>query len=96
VSIADRIIYQPPTEGDLRVEKTPVADARCENCGGSDIRRYPITWSRGPRMVTKCQDCYTTISLERPRPEEPWPPFRAVAYDWEVSAAERPSAKRAQ
>lgn len=91
MSLADRIIYQPPTEKDLKVEKTPVEGVTCERCGGTDIRRYPVTWSRGPRIVVKCQDCYTAVSVERPAPEDPWPPFRAVAYDWEVSAAERPS-----
>jgi hypothetical protein len=91
VSLADRIIYQPPTEKNLTVEKTPVEGLTCAACGSTDISRYPIAWSRGPRMVTKCQQCYTPVSVERPRPDEPWPPFRAVAYDWEVSSAERPS-----
>ncbi len=90
MSLADRIIYQPPTEGNL-TSRSGGQGVTCERCGGTDIRRYPITWSRGPRIVTKCQDCYTAVSVERPTAEEPWPPFRAVAYDWEVSAAERPS-----
>jgi hypothetical protein len=93
VSLADRIIYQPPTEERIYVEKTPVEGATCPSCQGTDVRRYPIAWSRGPRMVTKCQDCYTTLAIERPSLEDAWPPFRAVAYDWEVSAAERPNAQ---
>lgn len=92
MSLADRIIYERPTEPKLYVEKTPVPGATCPECGGEDVRRYPIGWSRGPRITTKCQDCYAVISVERPGPEDAWPPFRAVAYDWEVSAAERPNA----
>ena len=91
MSIADRIIYQRPTEPRLYVEKQPVPDTTCPQCGSTDIARYPVAWSRGPRMVTKCQQCYTSLAVERPTPEENWPPFRAVAYDWDVSAAERPS-----
>lgn len=93
MSIADRIIYQPPTEAKLYVTKTPVEGQVCPNCGSDDISRYPVAWSRGPRMVTKCQHCYTSLAIERPAPDENWPPFRAVAYDWEVSAAERPNAR---
>jgi hypothetical protein len=96
MSIADRIIYQPPTEARLYVKKTPVEGATCPNCASTNISRYPIAWSRGPRMVTKCQDCYTSLSVERPLLEDKWPPFRAVAYDWEVSAAERPNAPRSR
>lgn len=92
MSLADRIIYQPPGEdADLTIEKTPVDGVTCVKCGGTDIRRYPVTWSRGPRIVVKCQDCYTPVSVERPKADDPWPPFRAVAYDWDVSPAERPS-----
>jgi hypothetical protein len=92
VSIADRIIYQRPTEERLYVDKQVVEGATCPSCGGTDIRRYPIAAARGPRMTTKCQDCYTALSVERPRRDDAWPPFRAVAYDWDVSAAERPNA----
>lgn len=95
MSLADRIIYQPPTEDRLYVEKTPVPDTSCPSCGSTDVRRYPIAWSRGPRMVVKCQACYHTLAVERPTLEDAWPPFRAVAYDWEVSAAERPNASGA-
>lgn len=92
MSLADRIIYQPPgPDADMTIHKEAVEGITCEKCGGTDIRRYPITWSRGPRIVTKCQSCYTPVSVEKPGPEDPWPPFRAVAYDWDVSPAERPS-----
>lgn len=92
MSIADRIIYQPPTEERISVERPLLEGTVCPSCGSTDVRRYPIVWSRGPRMVTKCQACFTTLSVEEPKPEDAWPPFRAVAYDWEVSPAERPNA----
>jgi hypothetical protein len=91
VSLADRIIYQAPTEAQISVKREPVPGAVCPQCGGEDVRRYPIAWSRGPRIVTKCQTCFSALAVDRPAPEDAWPPFRAVAYDWEVSAAERPS-----
>jgi hypothetical protein len=92
VSLADRIIYERPEDPQLHVEKTPVSGVECPKCGSDDIRRYPIAWTRGPRIAVKCQACYEPVSIERPASDEPWPPFRAVAYDWDVSDAERPSA----
>jgi len=41
--------------------------------------------------VTKCQDCMTVLELEKPAFDDMWPPFRAAAYDWEASPAERAS-----
>jgi hypothetical protein len=93
VSLADRIIYQPPTEPQISVKRDLVPGAVCPKCGGHDVRRYPIAWTRGPRIVTKCQTCFTALSVDRPGPADSWPPFRAVAYDWEVSSAERPSVR---
>lgn len=93
MSLADRIIYERPTEAQLYVTKEPVAGVTCPECGSTDVRRYPIGASRGPRITVKCQDCYAALSVERPGPDDAWPPFRAVAYDWEVSAAERPSVR---
>jgi hypothetical protein len=93
VSIADRIIYQRPESPTISVVKTPVEGATCPKCGGDDVRRYPIAWCRGPRFVVKCQSCYESLSIDRPTPEEPWPPFRAATWDWDVSVAERPNAR---
>jgi len=44
-------------------------------------------------MVVKCQACFHQLAVEKPKDEDNWPPFRAVAYDWEPSPSERASAK---
>ena len=93
MSIADRIIYQRPEAPTISVVKTPVDDATCPSCGSDDIARYPIGWVRGPRIVVKCQSCYESLSVERPAPDDRWPPFRSVTADWDVSVAERPNAR---
>jgi hypothetical protein len=86
----DRLIYPRPTSQFLSVDKgPPLANASCSECGGADIRRYPIGWYKGPRIVVKCQDCFHSLAVERPGPDEPWPPFRASGYDWDVPLAER-------
>ena len=75
-----------PTEAYLHVARKPV-DATCPACASRDVRRYPVVAALGPRIVTKCQDCFHVLALDRPRPEDDWPPFRAVAYDWPSSRA---------
>ena len=89
----DRIVYPDPGRdaGPLVVEKTPVSDMVCPECGSTDVSRYPIAWFKGPRMVVKCQSCYHALSVERPKPEDRWPPFESVAYHWEASPSERAS-----
>jgi hypothetical protein len=91
MGINDRMIFTTPPRERLVVVKVPLEDASCPVCGGSDVRRYPIGWYKGPRMVVKCQECYHSISVERPSPADAWPPFRTVSYDWTASPAERPS-----
>jgi hypothetical protein len=87
----DGLVYPvPPT--DMVVARTPVPGAVCPECGSRDVRRYPVGWIRGPRIVVKCQDCLHTLSVDRPEPEDHWPPFRAATYDWEVAPSERASA----
>lgn len=86
----DRLIYMRPTKLELDASKGPIlANTTCPQCGGHDVRRYPVGWYKGPRMVVKCQDCYHTLEVQIPGPEDAWPPFRASAYDWEASPAER-------
>ncbi len=79
-------MYPNPTEAYIKVERVPV-DATCPACGGKDVRRYPVVAALGPRIVIKCQECFHVLSLERPKPEDNWPPFRALAYDWKASRA---------
>ncbi len=92
MGINDRMIFNTPPHGDLVVAKKPVEGVTCPQCGGSDVRRYPIGWFKGPRMVVKCQDCYHSLSVERPALEDAWPPFRSATYDWDASPAERAGA----
>jgi hypothetical protein len=91
MGINDRMIFQTPGADQMSVSKTPVADLTCPNCGSADIARYPIGFYKGPRMVTKCQACYHSLSVDRPALEDNWPPFRAATYDWDPSPAERAS-----
>jgi hypothetical protein len=85
----DRIVAPRPEEEQIFQARTLVADAVCPTCGSSDVRRYPIANHLGPRMAVKCQACLHILSVERPSIEDAWPPFRAVAYDWEPSLSER-------
>lgn len=87
----DRILYPRPTETQIYAERTPVGDEQCPSCSGADVRRYPIANHLGPRMTVTCQDCLHVLRVERPTPEDKWPPYRAVAYDWEPSLSERAS-----
>lgn len=86
-----RYTQQSPTDERVYVIRTEVPGTDCPDCGGTDVRRYPIANHHGPRMVTKCQDCFHVLALDRPTEEDNWPPFRAVTYDWEASPSERAS-----
>lgn len=90
-----RYTQQRPETERVYVERTPVPDAVCDQCGSTDVRRYPVACHWGARMVTKCQSCFHILALDRPTPEDNWPPFRSVAYDWEPSLAERASREQA-
>ena len=85
----DRIIAPRPEEEQIFLERVLVEGVTCPVCGSEDVRRYPIANHLGPRMATKCQACLHIISVERPTIDDAWPPFRAVAYDWEPSLSER-------
>lgn len=86
----DRILYPRPSEDRVYAVRAPV-DESCSACGGSDVRRYPIANHQGPRITVTCQDCLHVVRVERPAPDDKWPPYRAVAYDWEPSPSERAS-----
>ena len=94
MGINDRMIFSTPPADQMVVAKESV-EATCPECGSTNVARYPIGHFKGPRIVTKCQDCYHSLSVERPSPGDAWPPFRAATYDWEASPAERASADRA-
>jgi hypothetical protein len=89
MGVNDRMIFQTPGRDQMDVVKAPVVGLQCPACGSTDVARYPIGWYKGPRIVTKCQACYHSFSVDRPRPEDRWPPFRSVTYGWQPSAAER-------
>ena len=93
MAIGDRQIFTTPAPEDLFVRKLAVEGQSCPKCGSDDVRRYPVGDVKGPRMVVKCQACFHQLAVEKPKDEDNWPPFRAVAYDWEPSPSERASAK---
>lgn len=80
----DRLLFPRPESERVHVERTPV-EATCPSCGGSNIARYPVANYLGPRMVVKCQDCFTHLSVTRPEPEDNWPAWRSPARDWPAS-----------
>jgi hypothetical protein len=82
----ERLVFPPPAEQFISVDRVKVS-ATCPACGSDDVARYPIANYIGPRMVTRCQSCFEVLSLERPQPEDNWPPFRPAASDWEASRA---------
>ena len=88
MGINDRMIFMTPGQEEMTVSKEHVAETTCPRCGGDDVRRYPVGWVRGPRIVIKCQDCFHSLAVERPAPEDRWPPFRAATYAWKASRAE--------
>lgn len=94
MGINDRMVFPEPADEALVVEREPVEGAECPRCGGTDVRRYPIGWHRGPRMVVRCQDCLQSLAVERPGPEDCWPPFRSATYDWQASLSERAGAAK--
>jgi hypothetical protein len=85
----DRVLYPRPAEDRVHATRTPLADTSCPSCGGGHVSRYPIANHLGPRITITCQDCLHVLAIERPRAEDMWPPYRAVAYDWDPSPAER-------
>jgi hypothetical protein len=92
----DRLVFRSPDEEQVFLKRPLVEGAVCPACGSNDVRRYPVATEHAARMVTKCQACMEIIALERPSAEDMWPPYRAVAYDWPASPAERASRELAE
>jgi hypothetical protein len=89
----DGLVYPNPPR-DTVVERRPMDErTTCPECGSDDVRRYPVGWVRGPRIVVKCQACLHALSVERPTREDRWPPFRSATYGWDASPAERAAAR---
>jgi hypothetical protein len=82
----DRLVFPRPTEQFLSVTREETTET-CPRCGSDDVRRYPLADHIGPRIATKCQSCFHALSIERPKPEDNWPPFRPAAEDWPSSRA---------
>jgi hypothetical protein len=80
------VYYSRPTERYLSVERVPV-EGNCPDCRGQDIRRYPAFTAKGPRFVTKCQDCLALVAVEGPSLEDAHPPFCPMTRNWDASRA---------
>jgi hypothetical protein len=80
------VYYARPTERYLSVERVPVAGT-CDECGGTDVRRYAAFTARGPKFVHKCQSCFALLVEEEPNIDEAHPPFWPMTRDWTVSRA---------
>jgi predicted RNA-binding Zn-ribbon protein involved in translation (DUF1610 family) len=82
----DRLMPLPPEGERVSVERAAV-DLTCPKCGSTAVARYPIANYIGPRIVTKCQDCFHSLSVDVPTEEDRWPPWRAAARDWPSTRA---------
>ncbi|MFT3660747.1 MAG: hypothetical protein QM809_04950 [Gordonia sp. (in: high G+C Gram-positive bacteria)] len=86
MSGVDRLLFPPPAEDHVVVERKQT-DRVCPQCGSADVRRYPVANFIGPRMVTKCQDCFHHLSVDVPAEDDHWPPWRSPTIDWDGSRA---------
>lgn len=82
----DRMIFQRPQEETLAVERQKV-EGTCPECGSNSIARYPVANYIGPRIVTKCQDCFHHLAVDEPTAEDMWPPWQSPTRDWPASRA---------
>lgn len=80
----DRLLFPRPETERVSVARSPVS-SECPACGGSNVARYPVANYLGPRMVVKCQDCFTHLSVTRPDPGDNWPAWRSPTRDWPPS-----------
>jgi hypothetical protein len=76
----------PPPGDRVVVERKPV-DEECPRCGAREVARYPVANFIGPRIVTKCQACFYSLSVDIPTSEDQWPPWRSATGDWPASRA---------
>lgn len=84
MSGVDRLLFPTPSKPTVSVERVPV-EWVCPRCGSQDVRRYPVANYIGPRMVTKCQDCFQHLAVDVPTVEDHWPPWRSATIDWAAS-----------
>ncbi|GGJ60477.1 hypothetical protein GCM10010121_083860 [Streptomyces brasiliensis] len=87
----DRILYPHPDVDQVYADRPLVPNKVCPQCASTEVARYQIANHLGPRITLTCQECLHVIAVERPSTADSWPPFRAVAYDWPASPAERAS-----
>jgi hypothetical protein len=80
----DRLLFPRPTEERISVARVPV-EGSCPSCGAEALARYPVANYIGPRMVTKCQECFHHLAVDVPRPDDHWPPWRSATIDWPAS-----------
>jgi len=80
----DRLLFPRPETERVSVEREPVR-SECPSCGATNAARYPVANYLGPRMVIKCQDCFTHLSVTRPEPGDNWPAWRSPTRDWPAS-----------
>ena len=55
--------FPRPSEERRYVERRAV-DANCPECGGSDVKAYPVLSEGGWWHVVKCQDCLASLTRE--------------------------------
>jgi ssDNA-binding Zn-finger/Zn-ribbon topoisomerase 1 len=82
----ESLMPMPPSEERISVERKPV-DEVCPKCGSEHVARYPVANFIGPRMVTKCQDCFFSLAVDVPAEDDHWPPWRSATRDWPTSRA---------
>ncbi|WP_131766088.1 hypothetical protein [Candidatus Protofrankia californiensis] len=82
----ERMFFPRPEEERIFVSRTPV-EATCPKCGSTNVARYPVANFIGPRMVTKCQDCFHHLAVEVPADDDHWPPWRAPTWGWSGTRA---------
>lgn len=80
----DRLLFGPPQESTVSVERV-ATDRTCPTCGSSDVARYPVANFIGPRMVVKCQECFTHLETTVPTADDHWPPWASATSDWPAS-----------
>jgi hypothetical protein len=56
--------FPRPEEPYLFVERVDV-DGSCPECGGENLKRYPVVSEGGWWTVTKCQNCLFSVDRER-------------------------------
>ncbi|MGD9985497.1 hypothetical protein [Pseudonocardia sp.] len=82
----ERMLFPRPTEERIYVTRVPV-DATCPECGSTSVARYPVANYTGPRMVTKCQDCFHHLAVDVPADDDHWPPWRPATWGWSGTRA---------